>query len=203
MEYVEHADPRPEPISITRCRELLGEDAESMTDLHLLNDRAGPSVGHDQRQRLFMLRANVSPPPRHSGWPASAKRRTIIAGYRGASACPGCRGLASRISPRDPGNRESGSTPSPSMRLPDGLLMDDDGRRGGRSDSTLRAGGWRRCVDQAIGTLGLARVHPRRSDLDSRQAAGGAACSGCPDIATEPSGEGADRRSEFMANATV
>jgi hypothetical protein len=32
MEYVEHADPRPEPISITRCRALLGEDAESMTD---------------------------------------------------------------------------------------------------------------------------------------------------------------------------
>jgi hypothetical protein len=32
MEYVEHADQRPEPISIVRCRELLGEDAESMTD---------------------------------------------------------------------------------------------------------------------------------------------------------------------------
>ena len=32
MEYVEHADPRPEPISIARCRELLGEEAESMTD---------------------------------------------------------------------------------------------------------------------------------------------------------------------------
>jgi hypothetical protein len=32
MEYVEHAEPRPEPISITRCRELLGEDAELMTD---------------------------------------------------------------------------------------------------------------------------------------------------------------------------
>ena len=32
MEYVEHADPAPEPISISRCRELLGEDAESMTD---------------------------------------------------------------------------------------------------------------------------------------------------------------------------
>jgi ABC-type thiamine transport system ATPase subunit len=44
------------------------------------------------------------------------------------------------------------------MRLPDGLLMDDDGRRGGRSDNTLRTGGWRRCVDQAIGTLGLARA---------------------------------------------
>ena len=32
MEYVEHADPRPEPISTARCRELLGEEAESMTD---------------------------------------------------------------------------------------------------------------------------------------------------------------------------
>jgi hypothetical protein len=33
MEYdVERADSRPEPISIARCRELLGEDAESMTD---------------------------------------------------------------------------------------------------------------------------------------------------------------------------
>ncbi len=32
MEYVEHAELRPEPISIARCRELLGEDAESMSD---------------------------------------------------------------------------------------------------------------------------------------------------------------------------
>jgi hypothetical protein len=32
MEYVEHPDPKPEPISIARCRELLGEGAESMTD---------------------------------------------------------------------------------------------------------------------------------------------------------------------------
>jgi hypothetical protein len=32
MEYVDYTDPRPEPISIERCRELLGEDAESMTD---------------------------------------------------------------------------------------------------------------------------------------------------------------------------
>ena len=32
MEYLERADPKPEPISIARCRELLGEDAESMTD---------------------------------------------------------------------------------------------------------------------------------------------------------------------------
>ena len=32
MEYVEHTEPRPEPISIARCRELPGEDAESMTD---------------------------------------------------------------------------------------------------------------------------------------------------------------------------
>jgi hypothetical protein len=32
MEYVEHAEPTPAPISIARCRELLGEDAKSMTD---------------------------------------------------------------------------------------------------------------------------------------------------------------------------
>lgn len=32
MEYGEHLDDRPEPISIARCRELLGEDADSMTD---------------------------------------------------------------------------------------------------------------------------------------------------------------------------
>ena len=32
MEYVEHAEARLQPISIARCRELLGEDAESMTD---------------------------------------------------------------------------------------------------------------------------------------------------------------------------
>jgi hypothetical protein len=32
MENVEHAEPKPEPISIARCRELLGEDAELMTD---------------------------------------------------------------------------------------------------------------------------------------------------------------------------
>ena len=31
MEYVEHAGPRPEPISIARCRELLGDEAGSMT----------------------------------------------------------------------------------------------------------------------------------------------------------------------------
>ena len=32
MEFVEHADDGPEPISIARCRKLLGVDAESLTD---------------------------------------------------------------------------------------------------------------------------------------------------------------------------
>ena len=32
MEFVDRADDRPEPISIARCRELLGEEADSMTD---------------------------------------------------------------------------------------------------------------------------------------------------------------------------
>jgi hypothetical protein len=32
MKFVEYANGRPELISIERCRELLGEEAESMTD---------------------------------------------------------------------------------------------------------------------------------------------------------------------------
>ena len=32
MKFVGYDDRRAEPISIARCRELLGEDAESMTD---------------------------------------------------------------------------------------------------------------------------------------------------------------------------
>jgi hypothetical protein len=32
MDFIERADDRQEPISIERCRELLGEEAESMTD---------------------------------------------------------------------------------------------------------------------------------------------------------------------------
>ena len=32
MEFVERADDKPEPISIARCRELLGEEADSRTD---------------------------------------------------------------------------------------------------------------------------------------------------------------------------
>ena len=39
MAYVERADPKPEPISIARCRELLGEDAESMTDQEVSETR--------------------------------------------------------------------------------------------------------------------------------------------------------------------
>jgi hypothetical protein len=39
MEHVERADPKPEPISIARCRELLGEDAESMSDEDIDNIR--------------------------------------------------------------------------------------------------------------------------------------------------------------------
>jgi len=32
MEFVARADDRPEPLSIARCRELLDEDADEMTD---------------------------------------------------------------------------------------------------------------------------------------------------------------------------
>ena len=39
MEFVERADDKPEPISIARCRELLCEEAESMTDQNIENIR--------------------------------------------------------------------------------------------------------------------------------------------------------------------
>ena len=32
MEFIDRTDDGPEPISIARCRELLGAEAESMTD---------------------------------------------------------------------------------------------------------------------------------------------------------------------------
>jgi hypothetical protein len=32
MEFAERAEDIPEPISLARCRELLGEEAESLTD---------------------------------------------------------------------------------------------------------------------------------------------------------------------------
>jgi hypothetical protein len=39
MEFVERASERPEPISIPRCRELLGEEAESLTDQEIASIR--------------------------------------------------------------------------------------------------------------------------------------------------------------------
>jgi hypothetical protein len=39
VEFVEQADDRPEPISIARCRELLGEEAESMSDQDIASIR--------------------------------------------------------------------------------------------------------------------------------------------------------------------
>ena len=32
MDFVDREDDRPEPISIARCRELLGDDADTLTD---------------------------------------------------------------------------------------------------------------------------------------------------------------------------
>ena len=32
MEFIDRADASPEPIPLARCRELLGEEAEALTD---------------------------------------------------------------------------------------------------------------------------------------------------------------------------
>jgi hypothetical protein len=36
MEFIERTNDGPEPISLARCRELLGEEAESMTDQEIV-----------------------------------------------------------------------------------------------------------------------------------------------------------------------
>ena len=38
MDFVDRADDRPEPISIARCRELLGDEADTMTDQDVETD---------------------------------------------------------------------------------------------------------------------------------------------------------------------
>ena len=36
MDFVDRGDDRPEPISIARCRELLGDDADTLSDDEVL-----------------------------------------------------------------------------------------------------------------------------------------------------------------------
>jgi hypothetical protein len=43
MDFVDRGDDRPEPISIARCRELLGDEADTLTDedIELIRQHAG------------------------------------------------------------------------------------------------------------------------------------------------------------------
>ena len=60
MEYVEHEDPRPEPISIARCRELLGEDAESLTDQDIEDIRRHAETMAQIVVEIYQERSRVS-----------------------------------------------------------------------------------------------------------------------------------------------
>src|SRR4051794_6355498 len=46
--------------SLRRAAAVRGGIGQGIDNLHLLDDRAGPAVGHDHRQRILMLRANVN-----------------------------------------------------------------------------------------------------------------------------------------------
>ena len=46
--------------SVRRARPICGGIGQGIDDLQLLDDRAGPSVGDDERQRIPMLRTNVN-----------------------------------------------------------------------------------------------------------------------------------------------
>jgi len=50
MEYVEHADPKSEPISIAHCRELLGDEADTMTD-----EAVGRTRQHAETMAIFLV----------------------------------------------------------------------------------------------------------------------------------------------------
>ena len=70
MEFVERVDDRPEPISIASCRELLGEEAESMTDQEVATDPPtrrddGMRRGGDVPRRLPDYRVELVPRKRH------------------------------------------------------------------------------------------------------------------------------------------
>lgn len=60
MEYVEQAEPKPAPISIARCRELLGEDAESMTDQDVEDVRRQAETMASVVVEMYQERCRVS-----------------------------------------------------------------------------------------------------------------------------------------------
>jgi hypothetical protein len=60
MEYVEQADPKPEPISIARCRELLGEDAELMIDQDIEDIRRHAETMAGIVVEMYLERCRVS-----------------------------------------------------------------------------------------------------------------------------------------------
>ena len=62
--YVEHADPRPEPISIARCRELLGKDAE---DEAFLFERSIDIETYDRHAEKLREELTLARIDRHSG----------------------------------------------------------------------------------------------------------------------------------------
>ena len=85
MEFVERADDSPEPISIARCRELLGEEAESMTDQEVAYDPPtrrddGVHRGRDVPRGLPDFRVEVVPRKRTLPEPANGSTLPTMVG---------------------------------------------------------------------------------------------------------------------------
>ena len=77
MEFVERAEDIPEPISIARCRELLGEEAEAMSDQEVEWIRRHAETKAQGRARSQILQKRTRRPT--LGSPPSRRRSRCAA----------------------------------------------------------------------------------------------------------------------------
>jgi hypothetical protein len=84
MEFVDLIDDGPQPISIARCRELLGEEADSMTEQEaaLIRRHAATMacIVVEMYQRLPDSRVEIVPRKRHLSEPANGSTLPTMVG---------------------------------------------------------------------------------------------------------------------------
>ena len=76
MDVPERAEAIPEPISIVRCRELLGDEADALSDDEVLRHRAprGSDGAHADRPGVAGRSHSLTAMPRRRTLPAARRR---------------------------------------------------------------------------------------------------------------------------------
>ena len=121
MEFVELTDDRPEPISIARCRELLGEEAESMTDQEVALIRRHAETMACIVVEMYQEVAGFPSRSRASETPLVRAREWIYAaghGRRGDLRSRQHEGADREPQPADPASCLRGVLPPPGLRDP-------------------------------------------------------------------------------------